>query len=306
MSPSVSIVLPVWNGAGDLREMLPCIAAQQYEGQVEIVAIDSGSRDESVELLRQAGARVWEIPQHEFGHGKTRNFGVQQSQGDIIVFLSQDAQPVGTNWLYSLVNVLEDKSVGAMFARQLPRPHATALEQFFHAEIYPQKSRTVSPAKRTRELVFFSNVCSAARRDVCLRYPFDETLIMSEDQIFADTLLRNGLALVYAANVAVIHSHSYDLSTLFRRNFDSGYSLRGFDSMQMSLGHKLQRLARFWGSEVRFLVRAGSWAALAQMPVYEMTRVVAFLLGGQGARIPSALRRKMSLHRAFWDENASD
>lgn len=302
MSPSVSIVLPVWNGAADLRTTLPAIAAQEYDGEVEIIAIDSGSSDDSLKLLREVGARVWEIEQRDFGHGKTRNFGVRQSQNDIIVFLSQDACPVGTHWLGDLVAVLSDKSIGAAFARQLAQPGATPLEQFFHAEIYPAKSRRVNPKKRapTPQEVFFSNVCSAARREVCLRFPFDESLIMSEDQIFARTLLQNGLALQYAANVEVVHSHSYSLGALFRRNFDSGYSLRGFNTESPS--RSARRLARFWGSEARFLVKSRAWGTLAQMPLYETTRVAAFVLGGQGGRIPLGLRRKMSLHRAFWED----
>ena len=124
---SVSIVLPVWNGAPDLRALLPALASQTFDGEVEIIAIDSGSRDESAALLKSSGARLWRIEQSDFGHGKTRNFGVGQSRGDIIVFLSQDACPVGDFWLRDLVAPLQNPRVGAVFARQLARRDASAL-----------------------------------------------------------------------------------------------------------------------------------------------------------------------------------
>lgn len=299
VTPSVSIVLPVWNGASDLRELLPAIFAQEYEGQVEIVAIDSGSGDESAALLREAGARLWQISQSEFGHGKTRNFGVRQSEGEVVVFLSQDALPVGTHWLRELVLPLSDTSVGAVYARQLPRANATPIERAFHAQLYPPVSRTTSPRQSART-PFFSNVCSAARRETALRFPFDESLVMSEDQLFARDLLGAGLSLVYVAHAEVIHSHVYDLPTLFRRNFDSGYSMNEIDTT--GVNHKIRRVARFLGSEVRFLAREREWKALSRMPLYEGTRLSALFLGGQGHRFPLSWRRKLSQHRAFWKD----
>lgn len=292
----------MWNGARDLREVLPLLRAQQFDGEVEIVAIDSGSRDDSVALLRAAGARVWQIEQREFGHGKTRNFGVRQSKGDFIVFLSQDARPVGLDWLHSLVELLKDPALGAVYARQLARFDASPLERFFHEEVYPPRSRLTRPPKNrapSLEELFFSNVCSATRRETALRFPFDETLIMSEDQLFARDVLLGGLSLFYAANVEVVHSHLYDWKTLFRRNFDSGYSMRGLDGM--SLHRKIRRAARFWGKEARFLARCRDWKALSQMPIYEGARAAGLLAGGQGHRFPRALRRALSLHRTYWD-----
>ncbi|RYX85484.1 glycosyltransferase family 2 protein [bacterium] len=307
MAPSVSIVLPVWNGARDLRDTLPALAAQQYDGKVEIIAIDSGSRDDSVDLLREAGARIWEIPQSEFGHGKTRNFGVREASGEIIVFLSQDATPMGSDWLQQLVKPVQDSHVGAAFARQLPRQDATPLERYFHYSIYPAKG-SITRSRKGRALsvsnVFFSNVCSVARREVCLRFPFDETVIMSEDQVFSRDLLQNGLDIVYAPQAQVIHSHHYNLRALFKRNFDSGYSLRSFpgDPMWKQMGKAIMFITR----EVRFLAREKQFAWLLYLPIYEAVRFAALISGTQAERLPHRTRVALSLHSSYWNRESQD
>ena len=94
----VSVVIPV-KDAGPLFERV--LDGVRSQGPVELVVIDSGSRDRSPELARAAGAEVIEIPPEQFGHGRTRNLGAERSSGDLIAFLTQDAVPV-EGWLDAL------------------------------------------------------------------------------------------------------------------------------------------------------------------------------------------------------------
>ena len=70
-----------------------------------------------------------------------------------------------------------------------------------------------------------SNVSAAARRDILLRFPFDEDLIMSEDQQFARDVMKAGYTVVYQPASVVLHSHRYSFVQAFQRYFDSVYSL---------------------------------------------------------------------------------
>lgn len=304
-APLVSIVLPTYQGVAYLEETLAAVNAQEFDPGFEIVAIDSSSSDGTPEILRRAGARVYSIPQSEFGHGKTRNFGVREARGEIIVFLSQDALPVGGDWLQKLVEVVQNPRVGAAFARQLPRPKATPLERFFHNTIYPAKGSTARQ-RPGQPLsvgnVFFSNVCSAARRELCLRFPFDESVIMSEDQLFSRDLLQNGFSIVYAPQACVIHSHHYDLRALFKRNFDSGYSLRSFPGEPPT--KQAGRAIAFLTREVRFLAREKQFTWLLYLPLYEFVRFFALLSGTQAERLPMRARLACSLHTSYWKRKA--
>ena len=300
-APSLSIVLPTYQGAAYLPATLGAIRAQDYPTAVEIIAIDSGSTDSTTDILKQFGAVVHSISQRQFTHGYSRNLGVRLARGEALVFLSQDALPVGANWLRDLIAPLVDKTLGAAYARQVARPEATPLEEYFHLALYPPCSKRyhVTPGESiSLSRIFFSNVCSAARRDVCLSYPFDETLIMSEDQAFARTLLLAGYDTLYNAEVQVLHSHHYSLGTLFRRNFDSAYSLRGV-SEDGVLSVARQGLAYIAG-ETAFVVRKRRWRWLAAIPPYELTRIAGRIAARFADRMPARWRTRFSLHRAFW------
>ena len=71
---SVSVVIPVKDGGPLLERVLAAVARQR---PLELIVIDSGSRDGSAQAARAAGARVIEIEPGEFGHGRTRNMGAE-------------------------------------------------------------------------------------------------------------------------------------------------------------------------------------------------------------------------------------
>jgi glycosyltransferase involved in cell wall biosynthesis len=134
MTPEFSVVVPVKDGARYLAELLAAVQAQGED--VELLVIDSGSRDGSAEITRAAGAEVLEIPPGEFGHGRTRTLGAERTRGRLIAFLTQDATPL-PGWLgaYREAFALSDR-VGAAYGPHLPRPDtspmiARELTEFF-------------------------------------------------------------------------------------------------------------------------------------------------------------------------------
>jgi rhamnosyltransferase len=121
---------------------------------------------------------------------------------------------------------------------------------------------------------------------------------MSEDQAFARAALAAGYTLVYAPEAAVVHGHTYSLPQLFRRNFDSGYSLRGI------AGDGWLNVARLgagyvWG-EIGYLARRGRWATIPYAVLYELVKSLGFAAGRSGHRLPAAWRPHLGLHRAYW------
>ena len=86
---------------------------------------------------------------------------------------------------------------------------------------------------------FFSNANSMLRKSVWEQVPFPEHVVMSEDQWWAREVLQRGYELAYVPDAAVEHSHDHGAIALFRRNFDSGASLRGLDESS-----PLERMAR--------------------------------------------------------------
>ena len=96
----------------------------------------------------------------------------------------------------------------------------------------------------------------------------------------------------------VYHGHRYSLGTLFRRNFDSGYSLRGIAGD--GWGAVARMGLHYVGGELRYLARRGKWATMPYAMVYEFVKAAGFAAGRAGHRLPASLRPRLSLHRRYW------
>ena len=279
---AVSVFIPVLDGGARLGEVLDALGRQQVDGGLEIVAVDSGSRDGSVDRLLAAGARVERIARDEFDHGATRNRGVALSRGRHVVFLSQDALPVGDGFLSALTRPLErDGRVAGAFARQVPRSGADACTRrdlaayvaagaaprvVFRSEV-PDFER-LPPLEQSR-MSAFDNVASAAPRALLLAHPFVPSRF-GEDLEWGTRVLHLGYGLAYAPEAVVEHSHERTARGLYRRNY---------------LGHRL--LYRLFAVQTipdrRHAVRAALGAMWSD----------ARALGRGGARVSEWLRLPM-------------
>ena len=219
MAPDVSIVLLTRNGLGTLPGVLAAIDAQESPLRREIVAIDSGSTDGTVEYLRSRVDRLLQIPAATFNHGETRNAAIVESRGALVVLLVQDAVPDSPRWLDNLVRpLLADERLAGTYARQQPRADASAITRYYlgqwlAASPTPRTSYVASreafdrlaPYDRFTACVF-DNVCSCVRRSVWTRHPFKATPI-AEDLEWARDVLLAGHGLAYVPEAVVVHSH---------------------------------------------------------------------------------------------------
>jgi GT2 family glycosyltransferase len=69
----VSVLMPLMDAGAALRQTLPILLGQEVDAELEIVAVDSASTDDTVEVLEEFGATVLAIDPAEFDHGLTRN-----------------------------------------------------------------------------------------------------------------------------------------------------------------------------------------------------------------------------------------
>jgi rhamnosyltransferase len=294
----ISVVIPVKNGGSDLDRCLAGIAMQRVDEEVEVVVVDSGSADGSVELARAAGAVVHEIPPETFGHGRTRNLGVGLSRGDMVVFTSQDAAADDDRWLGLLTAAARSRDeVAGAYGRQLPHEDARPPERFFLDFLYGPKARVqrLGPGDElTFEVTLFSNVNAAIPRAFLERFPFRDDLTMSEDQEWSRRVLREGYALVYEPRAAVRHSHAYTIRTAFRRFFDSGVSAQHSyvdgDESRAALRRAGTRYAR---DELGWLWRTGQRRWIPYTALYELGKFAGLQLGLRHERLPRAFVRRL-------------
>lgn len=300
-SPTISVVIPTLNAGRWLPALLRSLHDQRPTPPLDIIVVDSGSTDDT---LAVAGADdvVRVLTVETFTHGGARNLGIQAARGDVVVLMTQDAEPAETGPLEALIAPLADASVAGAYARQIPRDDAPPLERFFLADRFPDGPTVLRRHEGEGPPVYpatlFSNVCSAARRSTWLQFPFDETLLMSEDQQFARDTLMAGLQLAYVPGARVLHSHRYNLRQTFRRYFDSVAAFR-----QLEAEHAAASSARLgWatlGRELRYLLHEAP-LYLLYYPFYQITRSAATLAAHAAYRMPAAWRACCSMNPRWW------
>ena len=122
-----SVVVPIFNGMDFLPELISRLDSQITPWGFEVIFIDSSSTDGSdlyIESLNRF--RLYKIKKNDFGHGKTRNYGASLARGEYIAFLTQDALPLGSYWIYDLVTSLQAfPNAVAAFSRHIAHPGST-------------------------------------------------------------------------------------------------------------------------------------------------------------------------------------
>jgi rhamnosyltransferase len=217
--PPVSIILRSYNEGWALRDTLPALLAQDYKNW-ELIVIDSGSTDGSVDLIRQAKpAHFVQITHAEYNPSRVMNHGMKLSSTDFGIFLNADATPQGNNWLRPLVNALQDPKAAAVFGRQIPRPDCQAV--FAH-----DYERCFGPNREsTRWEHFFSMVSSGLRKDIWSRRGFHEKMQYSEDDEYTRWCREQGFQIIYVPESMVMHSHNYTSQQAYKRSFGEAKAL---------------------------------------------------------------------------------
>ena len=300
-APELSIILLTKNGGELFGEVLGALAALDGIENAEVLVIDSGSTDGTPERAAAfPGARVHRIPPAEFGHGRTRNLGARLATAPLLVYLVQDATPESPDFLAQLLAPLDDPKVAAAYGRQIARPEADPVERFYLETVYPETPEVRAHAGGPMGIrtMFFSNVAAVLRRAAWEQVPFDDTLIMSEDQQWAKGVLLAGWKIAYAPEAVVFHSHHYSLAQIFRRNFDSGASLVGIseDRFADMARYELAHLQ----AGCRTFARRRLWLQIPRFLAFEATRAAGFAAGQREKWLPRAMKRLFSLHRYHW------
>ena len=297
-----SLIIPTFRAECCLPRLLDAVR-RQTALPAETLVMDSSSSDATTACARAAGCRVHVIPREQFDHGRTRNLAASMVDGDLIVFMTQDAQPTDEWCLERLIRPLSEGRAAAAYARQIARPEASPPEAFLRWFNYPQSSqlRTLNDLPSLGiKTFFFSNVTSAVRRNALEAVGgFPDDVIMDEDLLFCAKLLRAGHAVAYQADASVYHSHNYSLAAQFRRYFDIGvFKTQAGDALDGAAFRKTGR--RFAFQQIAHLLRTGAWRWVPPTVVATGLKWIGFHLGKHHRYLPNRARCRLSMHANYW------
>lgn len=256
---NVSLVIPTLNAGELLEEVLAAVDRQPGAGQLERIAIDSGSTDGTRDRLERHGFAVTTIDKRDFSHGGTRDQAIESASGDVVVLLTQDATPADENWLAALLTAYEDPNVGAAYCKQLPRDDCNPFIARRLSEWAAGRNDRVvqklgdadwdamEPMARL-QLCAYDNVAGSVRKKAWAEHRFGRRQF-GEDVAFGKKLILSGQSIVFEPSSVVIHSHNRSPFEEGKRIYCDHQNLR--DLFDVHLLPSLRSLtgAIRWGKE---------------------------------------------------------
>ena len=207
-----SIVIRTLDEARYLDDLLVTISKQKTcRLDWEVVLVDSGSTDDTLEIAARHGCRIVHISRDEFSFGRSLNRGCQAAQGDVLVFISGHCVPTDDQWLERLCEPLFEGGVSYTYGRQIGDDDSYFSERCIFANYFPAESRL------PQEDFFCNNANAALLTSAWLTSPFDEELTGLEDLDAAKRLYQTGHKIGYVAEAAVFHHHNENWASVRRR-----------------------------------------------------------------------------------------
>lgn len=196
-----SIVIRAYNEETHLGRLLEGIKRQTLK-DVEVILVDSGSTDATVEIAESYGAHVVRIPAEEFTFGRSLNYGISAASGELVVIASAHVYPVYPDWLASLLYPFEDPKIALTYGRQRGPESAKYSEQQIFHQWFPDAS------KLRQETAFCNNANAAIRKSLWQQHPYDETLTGLEDLAWAKWAKEQGHEIAYIHEAEIVHVHN--------------------------------------------------------------------------------------------------
>ncbi len=214
--PLLSIIIPTKNGEKTIAACLNSIFFEQKGIETpEVIIIDSGSEDKTLDIVSQYPVRIVQIPPGDFGHGRTRNMGVELTKGKFILFTVQDARLANDDFLLRALAHFEDGQVKAVGAKQIV-PHERDKNPLqWYRPVSGYKIQVLDPdrfATMNNEEKFFyarlDNVAAIYRREALVELSFPD-VDFGEDILWAIEALARGWKIIIDHNLLVYHYHDY-------------------------------------------------------------------------------------------------
>lgn len=213
-----SVVIPAYNAEATIGECIAALLKQTVtRSHLEVIVVDDGSSDATHEVAASYGVKVLFQPHR--GIGAARNLGVDQAQGDIILFTDADCAPAH-DWIETLMEPFQDSEISG--AKGIYKTYQRGVIARFAQLEYEDKYDKM----RKDEYIDFVDTYSAAYRKSVFSKDggFDPTFHRSgEDIEFSYRLAERGYKMVFIPQAIVYHRHVDSLGDYLRRKFYVGY-----------------------------------------------------------------------------------
>lgn len=206
----VSIIIRCFNEEKHIGNLINSIKSQAYDNY-EIVIVDSGSTDSTIDIVKNYPVKIIRIKPEEFTFGFSLNRGCEAAKGNYLVLASAHVLPFDDKWLDELIRPFKNPDVSVVYGRQI----GNNVTKFSEHQVFAQQFPGISNFAQTTP--FCNNANCAVRRSIWKDYLYDESLTGLEDLDFGNKVIKNGKLIAYNADAAVYHMHEESAEEIFNR-----------------------------------------------------------------------------------------
>ncbi|WP_148882921.1 glycosyltransferase [Thermococcus aciditolerans] len=211
--PLVSIIIPTFNSGKTLEKCLRSIKEQTYSN-IEVIVVDKGSKDETIEIAKKYGCEVHVIPANE--RSEQINYGVKVARGKYIYRVDSDFI-LPPKMVEEAVRLCEIHGYDAVSTLVLPDPTIS-----FWAKVRRLEKECY------RNDIFYRGA-RFLRKDVFeMLGGFDESLVAGEDYDFHERLLRANFKIGLAKTEELHIGEPKSIGDIIRKNYYYGKTLKHF------------------------------------------------------------------------------
>lgn len=291
-----------------IKDTLKMLKRQKNQ-DFELIAVDSGSTDGSYELLQEYQPEIlYQIAPESYIPGKVLNAAITKAKGEIIVFNNADSIPLDEDWLDKLTAPFaEDPALIAVYANQIPRKDAIPLVR----KDYERAFGDGKISAKWRH--FFSLASSAVRREIILKYPFNEDIQYSEDIEWSWRMKQMGYKIRYLPEARVEHSHNYTLRQIKKRYYGEGKA-EGYIYRELYLKEPGQKsfLRSVWLAfiaeyfrDLRYLIKNKEYKWIVPAKYYRLAQRYFAYKGRQDYAIQQASKEIIAVSCVAYDDGKS-
>lgn len=303
----VNLYIPTLNGGPRMKEVVEGIQKQTYPIH-QLVVIDSGSTDGTLEYFRTIPHELITLDKKNFDHGGTRHLAIKaHPDAEVFVFLTQDAILENADAVAWMISAFQSNpELGMCYGRQLPHRNAKVLESHSRLFNYPDKSqlRTLNDRERLGiRTISCSNSFAGYRSEAYFDAGgFPSGTILGEDVLIAGQMLIKGWEMAYLAESRVYHSHDYSLTEEFRRYFDIGVFHRDNPWIFEKFGTAGKEGFSYLRSELAY-VWENNPLLLPKTLASLGAKWTGYRLGLLHPHLPHFAKVSLSMYSAHWNRN---
>lgn len=205
-----SIIIRTYNEGKHLARLLDGILAQTYKNR-EIIVVDSGSTDSTLDIAQRYPVKIVSIRKEDFSFGYSLNVGCRNAAGDFFVFVSGHTYPLNNTWLDNIIKPFDDPRVGMVYGRQVGNAETKISEEKDLLNNFGEKSRILV------EESFGNNANAVIRKSLWNEIPYDEALPGIEDIDWAHKIQKKGYYVYYRADAVICHIHDETYRQIYNR-----------------------------------------------------------------------------------------